>query len=74
MVRKDIKQKFGDHLRSLRSNAALTQEQLAQRAGLDRSYIGSVERGERNISLENMERLSKALRLPVSRLLEFDNE
>lgn len=73
VVRKDIKQKFGDRLRTLRGEADLTQEQLAQHAGLDRSYIGGVERGERNISLENMERLSKALGITISQLLEFDN-
>jgi len=47
----------------------LTQETLAGRANLHRTYVGSVERGERNISLVNVERLARALKLTVCELL-----
>jgi transcriptional regulator with XRE-family HTH domain len=42
----------------------MSQEQLAHEAGLDRSYVGGVERGARNVSLDNIHRLAKALRVP----------
>jgi transcriptional regulator with XRE-family HTH domain len=47
----------------------LSQEKLAELTGLHRTYVGSVERGERNISIDNIERFSLALRVPVSELL-----
>jgi transcriptional regulator with XRE-family HTH domain len=55
------RQAFGTRVRELRTAAGLSQEQLGHVAGLDRTYIGSVERGERNISLDNIWRLSDAL-------------
>lgn len=61
---------FGDSLRTRRLAAGLTQERLAAVSGLDRSYVGSVERGERNISLINLCKLAQALGLTPSTLLE----
>lgn len=58
---KDIKKEFGERLRYLRSIRQLSQEDLAHLCGLDRSYIGGVERGERNISLLNIKKISNAL-------------
>ena len=58
---KDIKKKFGERLRYLRNIRQLSQENLAHKCGLDRSYIGGVERGERNISLLNIKKISDAL-------------
>lgn len=52
---------FGLRIRSIRSAAGLSQEELAHRAGLHRTYVGSVERGERNISLLNILTLATAL-------------
>ncbi|WP_272506363.1 helix-turn-helix domain-containing protein [Salinibacter ruber] len=68
-----IQQAFGDSLRSARLDAELSQEELAHRAKLDRSYVGSVERGERNISLENIVKLSRALEISLADLFaDFD--
>jgi transcriptional regulator with XRE-family HTH domain len=69
--RQDVKILFGQHLRQLRRDSGLSQEQLADQAGLDRSYVGSVERGERNISLENICKLASALGTPPYQLLDF---
>ena len=52
---------FARNLRALREAAGWSQEDLAHRCGLHRTYVGSVERGERNISIDNMERLASTL-------------
>lgn len=52
---------FGMRLRELRIQRGISQEQLGHVAGLDRTYVGSVERGERNISLDNIWALADAL-------------
>jgi transcriptional regulator with XRE-family HTH domain len=61
---------FGQNLRALRLRSGLSQEELAHESGLDRSYVGGVERGERNVSLLNIVRLAKALGISTSELLE----
>ncbi|WP_231860802.1 helix-turn-helix domain-containing protein [Microbacterium laevaniformans] len=60
---------FGMRVRELRQSAGLSQEQLAHQAGLDRSYVGQVERGERNVSLDNIHRLAEALGVSPGALL-----
>jgi transcriptional regulator with XRE-family HTH domain len=50
--------------------ASLTQEELAERASLHRTYVGSAERGERNVSLRAIEQLARALRIRASALLD----
>ena len=57
------------NLRATRKAHGMSQEQLADVAGLHRTYVGSVERGERNISIDNIERLAGALGLDVAELL-----
>ena len=58
---KSIRKDFGDHVRTIRKKKGLSQETLAFMCGLDRTYIGGVERGERNISLINMHKIAHAL-------------
>lgn len=60
---------FARNLRNCRRGKELSQEKLAELSGLHRTYVGSVERGERNISLDNMERLAKALGVGLADLL-----
>ena len=62
--------KFGKEIRLQRLNADLSQEKLAELSGLHRTYVGAVERGERNISLQNIKRIADALNIKVARLFE----
>jgi transcriptional regulator with XRE-family HTH domain len=62
--------KFGDNVRSRREAQNLSQEQLAERADLDRTYISGVERGVRNLSLNSVVRIAKALKTSASELCE----
>lgn len=65
---------FARNLKILRKNAGLSQEELAYRAGLHRTYIGAVERCERNITLKNVERIAIALNVdPVILLTESED-
>lgn len=57
------------NLRDLRQRAGLSQEELAARCGVHRTYIGSVERGERNITLDTLQKIAKALETDPLRLL-----
>lgn len=61
--------RFGQKLRQIRKRRGVSQEKLAELAGLHQTYISSVERGERNISLLNISKLAKALDVPMSKLL-----
>jgi transcriptional regulator with XRE-family HTH domain len=74
MKGRDVRVCFGNRLRFLRKQRDLSQERLAHLAGLDRSYVGGVERGERNISIENICILAGALKVPPSALLEFSRK
>jgi transcriptional regulator with XRE-family HTH domain len=58
-----VRRRFGDRLRSVRTAAGLSQEKLGELAKLDRTYISSAERGRRNVSLEAITRLAKALKV-----------
>ena len=64
----DILVRFGQRLRELRKKAGFSQEQFAQRCELDRTYVGGIERGERNVSLRNIEVLARALSVSMSEL------
>jgi transcriptional regulator with XRE-family HTH domain len=62
----NIKQRFGQAMRQRRREMDISQEELADRAGLHRTYISDVERGDRNLSLENIEKITQALELKIS--------
>lgn len=64
-----MKSAFGDAVRAMRLVNGMSQERLAEAAGIHRTYIGDVERGTRNIALENMARIATALGVPLSRLI-----
>ena len=65
----EINKKVGRNIRKYRLKKGLTQEQLAFEANLHRAYIGHVERGEKNIGLQNLEKIAKALSVKVQNLL-----
>jgi transcriptional regulator with XRE-family HTH domain len=67
------RQRFAHNLRLQRTKQEISQEELAHRSGLHRTYVGSVERGERNISIDNMERLANALSVDLVSLLVWVN-
>lgn len=64
-----IKRNFGDRLKSVRRQKGLSQEGLALACELDRTYIGGVERGERNISLINIHRIARSLGIAPKELM-----
>jgi len=63
---KTILEKFGGKVREERLRQSLSQEGLAVRAGVHRTYIGMIERAEKNITLENIEKIAKALGMKIS--------
>ena len=65
-MKREILIKFGKKVRAQRTNLGLSQEELASRAGVHRTYIGMIERAEKNITLENIEKVAKALDLKLS--------
>ena len=66
----DIIAVFGQRVRMLRKARELSQETFADLAGLDRSYVGGVERGERNVSLVNIKKFADALEISVEKLFQ----
>jgi transcriptional regulator with XRE-family HTH domain len=63
------RERLARHLRALRASQGLSQEALADLAGLHRTYVGSIERKERNVSLDNVEKLAQALGVDVAEVL-----
>ncbi len=68
-MNKNIKVLFGKQLRKIRMAKGISQEELAFRSGLHRTYVSSVERGERNISIVNIQKLAEALGVDISNLM-----
>ena len=66
----DIRVRFGAAVRELRKEMNVSQEDFAERAGLHRTYISDLERGKRNVSLENIEKIAKALNLSMADLMK----
>ena len=69
-MKKQVLIKFGQKVRGERAKRGLTQEELAGRAGVHRTYIGMIERAEKNITLENIEKIAKALNVPIDYLVK----
>ena len=70
----DILIKFGEKVRELRHTNNISQEELAEMTDLHRTYIGGIERGERNLSLENIYKIAKAFKISISKLFEGVHE
>jgi transcriptional regulator with XRE-family HTH domain len=68
-LNKDIKYYFGQRLKEIRLSQKISQEELAFISGLHRTYVSSVERGERNISLVNIQKLANALEVSMKELI-----
>ena len=68
--RADILERFGQRVRELRSEQGYSQEGFAAECELDRTYVGGIERGERNLALRNIERIAETLGLSIAELME----
>jgi transcriptional regulator with XRE-family HTH domain len=71
MVNEQLIKDFGLRIRQLRIEKNISQEKLSYETGFHRTYIGMVERGERNISLSNIAVFSKVFEIPISELFDF---
>ncbi|MBC8096825.1 MAG: response regulator [Akkermansiaceae bacterium] len=71
MAKVDVQKLFGASVRAWRGRLGISQEELAERAGLHRTYVCDIERGARNVSLKSIEKLSKALEIPLSTLFNY---
>ncbi len=71
MIKREILEQFGERVRYLRQQKRLSQEELAYRARIHRTYMGGIERGERNPSLVNITKISKALDVSLTELFNF---
>lgn len=70
-VNKKLLNDFGSRIRELRRARGLSQERLAELTGFHRTYIGMIERGERNLSLSNIGVFAKIFEMSVSQLMDF---
>lgn len=66
----DILKRFGQRVRELRKEQGYSQESFAAVCCLDRTYIGGIERGERNVALENIEKIARQLGISLSKLMD----
>jgi len=74
MSEEKILQCFGLHIKKIRTELGISQEKLASRCELDRTYISGIERGKRNISLLNIVKLSSSLNISSSELMNFNKD
>jgi transcriptional regulator with XRE-family HTH domain len=70
-MKKEVLIKFGNRVREERQALGLSQEELALRAGVHRTYVGMIERAEKNITLTNIEKISKALKLSIEEMTKM---
>jgi transcriptional regulator with XRE-family HTH domain len=66
----NVSKKVGERIRQIRKEKNITQEELALEAGLNRAYVGYIERGERNPSTETIAKIAKALKVPLEKLFK----
>ncbi len=66
----DVLSRFGQRIRKLRKEQGYSQETFAAHCGLDRTYIGGIERGERNAALRNIEIIARSLNMTISELMQ----
>ena len=71
-MNRELSINFGVRVRTLRNILGLSQEKLAERAGVHRTYIGMIERGEKNITLSNIEKIASALGVSIDTLFKKD--
>lgn len=70
-MKRDVLIKFGNKVREERLALGLSQEELAGRAGVHRTYVGMIERAEKNITLTNIEKIAKALKLSIDEITKM---
>ncbi|ERJ10955.1 helix-turn-helix domain-containing protein [Haloplasma contractile] len=73
MAKDNINVLFGRKVRLLRNKINISQEELAHRSGLHRTYIGQVERAEKNISIKNIEKIARTLEVHIAELFNFND-
>jgi transcriptional regulator with XRE-family HTH domain len=71
MAQFNVRKKFGQKVRQIRKNAKLSQEELGFKASIHRTYIGAIERGEQNVSLDNIYKIAKTLKIHIKELFDF---
>lgn len=71
ITHRDVLEKFGQKMQKVRKEAGISQEQLAAKLAMHRTYIGMIERGERNPTIRTLYKISKALGIKSSELLPF---
>jgi len=71
-MKREILIKFGEKVREERTKLGLSQEALASRAGVHRTYVGMIERAEKNITLKNIEKIARALKIPLDKLMNLN--
>lgn len=70
MANSKVRKAFGDRVRALRQSKGYSQETFADAVGLHRTYIGAIERGEQNVSIDNITLISKTLKVSISKLFD----
>ena len=70
MTNSTLLERLGSRVRELRQALGLSQETFAGKCGLDRTYISGIERGKRNVSMLNIERIAKALNITIAELMD----
>ena len=70
-MKREVLIKFGNKIRKERLSLGLSQEELAARAGVHRTYVGMIERAEKNITLTNIEKIAEALKLSIDEITKM---